>query len=82
MNERSHHHLCAIAENGQMIERVVAQEQIDRLVSDPQQAQSRFALFIDGLCRIPGRLSADQIKLREIRLRLARVTTQRARQAA
>lgn len=82
MNEKSHHYLCAIKENGQMIERIVAQEQIDRLLTESTQAQSRFALFVDGHCRIPGPLSADQIQQREARLRFARVTTQRVREAA
>jgi ABC-type molybdenum transport system ATPase subunit/photorepair protein PhrA len=75
MNTKTHHHLCAVKENGRMIERVVAQEKVDQLVTELSQSQERFALFVDGLCRLPGQLSADQIQQRETRLRLARVTT-------
>jgi hypothetical protein len=82
MVEKSHHYLCAVKPNGQVIERVIAQEQIDRLVSESEQAQERFALFIDGLCRTPGQLSAAQIQQREARLRFARVTTYRPHIAA
>jgi hypothetical protein len=82
MNIKSHHHLCAVKENGQVIERVIAQEQIDSLVRNSEQASAQFALFIDGLCRLPGHLSANQIQEREARFKLARVTTYQAREAA
>ena len=82
MTTKSHHHLCAVKENGQVIERVISQDQLDQLVRDAEQATAQFALFIDGQCRNPGHLSANQIQLRETRLQLARVTTYQARVAA
>jgi hypothetical protein len=82
MNTKSHHHLCAVSETGRVIERVIAESQIDSLLLESSRAQERFALFIDGLCRNPGHLSADQIQQRETRLRLARVTVYQAKEAA